>query len=418
LRTYENDKLGIGISSVLLISRWMSVNAMFTASLVTMTYGILAGVLFGIIGAITFSTFGFIGKKLQDNANVSSPIDLWKDKVGSGTIQAFYIITGIIYALDYLLLAIGASIIFFAAFHLPAKIGVLLFMVLGLPLLFFRPLQNIRRYTIYKYGLFQTILIVIFVYLFLSKNLEQMYFGIRLYHPYLFSIQLKELLLFIVAIFVIFLGKLLGDFGTWGLVFRIKKEKLRGSIIFAGLIWATIPIAFSIIIFPALGLGGFQNVRTVFYDLLRLFDSPLLLFLTTAIILGTLISTYFVRLQDFLHLLETKRFSKHKKNFYVLSVLTFVMMYGIYFYVEPDLLDLFFFIGILNASLVLPILVVVLTDQKHSKLLSTVTVLSLCTGYVSFMMFDHLFSVLITFLTSAVFLGFYYFFKGSAKHRC
>jgi hypothetical protein len=409
LRTYEKDQLGIGISSVLLISRWMSANAMFTASLVTMTYGILAGVLYGIIGAIAFSTFGFIAKRLQDKDKVYMPADLWKDKVESGTIKSFYIITGIIYALDFLLLAIGASIIFFAAFHLPAKMGVLLFMLLGLPLIFFRPLQNIRRYTIYKFGLFQTILIVIFVYLFLSKNLEEMYLSIRLYHPYLFSIQLKELLLFVMAVFVIFLGKLIGDFGTWGLVFRIKREKLRGSIFFAGLIWATIPIAFSIIIFPALGLGGFQNVRTVFYDLLRLFDSPLLLIITTATILGTLISTYFVRLQDFLQLLETKRYSKQKKNFYRLTFLVFLLMYVIYYYLEPNILDLFFFIGILNASLVLPILVVILTDKKHSNLLSTLTILSICTGYASFMIFDRLISVWITFIATAIFCGIYSF---------
>jgi hypothetical protein len=387
----------------------MSANAMFTASLVTMTYGILAGVLFGIIGAIAFSTFGFIGKRLLDKNKVYMTADLWKDKVESGTIKSFYIITGIIYALDFLLLAIGASIIFFAAFHLPAKMGVLLFMLLGLPLIFFRPLRNIRRYTIYKLGLFQTILIVIFVYLFLSKNLEEMYLSIRLYHPYLFSIQLKELLLFIVAVFVIFLGKLIGDFGTWGLVFRIKREKLRVSIFFAGLIWATIPIAFSIIIFPALGLGGFQNVRTVFYDLLRLFDSPLLLIITTATILGTLISTYFVRLQDFLQLLETKRYSKQKKNFYRLTILVFILMYVVYYYLEPNILDLFFYIGILNASLVLPILVVILTDKKHSNLLSALTILSICTGYASFMMFDRLISVWITFIATAIFCGIYSF---------
>ncbi|MHC0039513.1 hypothetical protein [Pseudoneobacillus sp. C159] len=407
MNTYKNDQLGYGISSVLFISRWMSANAMFTASFITLTYGIMAGVLYGMIGAIAFSMFGLVGKFIRNKRNILTPFDLWKDKLESKTAYAFYAILGIVYALDFLLLAKGASIIFYATFHLPANMGVLLFMLLGLPLIFFRPLQRARRYAIYKFGFFQTILIVVFVYLFLSENLETMHFKMRLYHPYLFSIQVKELFLLFIVIFVIFFGKLLGDLGSWMLMFRTKKEKLRGSLILSGFIWATIPTAFSIIIFPVLGLGGYENIRTIYHDLLHLFEYPVLLIFLSAIILGTLISTYFERLQDFFYLLETRQSAKQKRNVYLLSILVLMIMYGGYYFVEPSILDLFFFIGVLNASLLLPILFILLSNSRFSKILLLITILSVSAGYLSLLIFDGLHSVLVSFLISAILLVIY-----------
>ncbi|WP_442596531.1 hypothetical protein [Neobacillus sp. D3-1R] len=411
MRTNEKEELGLGISSILMISRWMSANAMFTASLVTMTYGILAGVLYGITGAFAFSLFGVIGKRLQRKGSVEVPIPLWKGKVGEKTIKTFFLLIGVGYVFDFLLLAIGSSIIFYAVFHLPAKMGVFLFMLISVPFLFFRRLRNIRRYTIYKFGLFQAVIIIVFVYLFLSKNLEQMYFGMRLYHPYLFSIQLKELSLLVLSVFLIFLGKLVTDPGSWSLLFRIKKEKVRRSLLFTGFIWATIPVTFSIIIFPVLGLGGFHSLRTVFYDLLHLFDSSILLMITSATLLGTLISTYFVRIQDFFILFETERFSKKKKSFSFIIISIIGTLYLAYFFIQPSILELFFFIGILYSALLLPVLSVLYLKTIHNQVVVVASVISLGMGYGSMMFLDRLLSVVVAFITSAFILSLYLFFR-------
>ncbi|MFZ3590441.1 hypothetical protein ACOI1C_14590 [Bacillus sp. DJP31] len=409
MRTKTLGQLGIGITSVLLISRWLSANAMFTASEATMTYGIIAGLLFGIMGAIAFFTFGLIGKKArQQNEGAHSLMDLVQDKLDQKTKNTLFLLIGISYSIEFLLLAIGASILFYATFHLPIWFGVLLFILVGLPLLLFRFIRDIGKYAIYKIGIFQSIIIILFVYLFLSSDLEKMFFGMKLYHPYMFTIQIEELFIYTLAIFLIFLGKLLTDFGTWNILFRIKKEKISQSFILSGSIWATIPLCFSIMIFPALSLGGFRNVTTLFYDLLNLLESPVFLLISASTLLATLMTTYFSKLNDFLQLFETKGFQKRKKTVYLTILFTIVVLYGGYLLFRPDIIELFFFTGVINASLLFPVLFIIFIKRKvHHRLVLITVLLSIMAGYLPYPSAKPIINILDSSLTSILILGVY-----------
>jgi hypothetical protein len=385
LRTNAWGQLGIGITSVLLISRWLSANAMFTASEVTMSYGIIAGILFGLMGALAFFTFGMIGKKVRQlNADSHSFVDLLQDKIDMQTKNTLFVLMGVGYLLDFLLLAMGASILFYATLHLPMPLGVLLFIVIGLPILLFRMIRDIGKYAIYKIGLFQSVIIILFVYLFLTSDLEKMFFKMRLYHPYMFTVQMEELLQYTIAIFLIFLAKLLTDFGTWNILFRVKKEKIQHSFILSGSIWATIPLCFSIIIFPALAQGGFRNVTTLYYDLLWLLESPAFVLISAATLLATLLTTYYSRLNDFLLLFgEAKGFQNRKRPVYLSVILAIGILYGIYLIIQPDIIDLFFFTGVLNSSLLVPILYTIFSKGKqHTQLVLNMTIVNVIVGYV------------------------------------
>jgi hypothetical protein len=412
LRAKNIGKLGTGITSVLFISRFMTANAMFTSAQVTITYNLLAGLLFGFIAALAFLTFGFIGKKVRDQLVKGESINtLLRSRMKEQNIKRFLLIVGIGYALDFLLLAIGASIILYAGFRIPVALGVLLFISIGLPLAFFRSIKYIGNYNIYKIGLFFLIVIIMFVYLFLTMDLEAMYFGMRLYHPYLFTLQSTELFQFSIVVFLIFLGRIVIDIGSWNLLFRIKRGKIKQSFILAGFIWATIPLSFSVIIFPALYQGGFQNLHTIFYDLLHIFQSSVFQFACTIILFFTLVTTYYTKLHEFLLFFE-KEFNNTKKVsklFLTLSVLGVLFIGFIIF--QPSVLELFFLIGILHTSLILPMLVILFVNNKNlGNQLPLIVLLTTLLGFTLMQFYSQLVSILITFFASCVLVSITYFF--------
>jgi hypothetical protein len=418
LRTNAWGQLGIGITSLLLISRWLSANAMFTASEVTLNYGIIAGILFGVIGAFAFYTFGLIGKKVrQINSEAHSLLDFLQNKIDSRTKNILFIVIGIGYSLDFLLLSIGASLVLYASLHIPMPIGVFLFMLLGLPLLLLRFIRDIGKYAIYKIGIFQSVVIILFVYLFLTSDLEAMFFNMRLFHPYMFSVQTEELIFYTIAIFFIFLAKLLTDFGTWNILFRVKKEKVRQSFILSGSIWATIPLCFSIIIFPALALGGFINVGTLFYGLFGLLESPVFVLISASTLLATLLTTYYSRLNDFLLLFQSKDFQKKKKPIYLSITLGMAILFSGYVIFRPDIIDLFFFTGVLNSALLVPMMLIIFSKIKDTYHIVLITmVFNILTGYIYYLIGETLLGILVPSLTSAAILGIYYLMRGKYEY--
>ncbi|MFD1736987.1 hypothetical protein ACFSCX_10470 [Bacillus salitolerans] len=400
-------KLGIGIASVLLISRWMSANAMFTASEATIKYGILASQLFAIMGALAFAVFGLIGiRARQQKKDATSILEIFNQKLDMKTRRYLYLLFGIGYGLDFLLLALGASIIFYATVGLHPSIGVLLFIAFGLPLFFFRTYKNYGKYIFYKIGLFQAVIIVIIVYLFLSSNLEEMYFRMRLFHPYLFTIHEEEVLLFTIAVFIIFLGKLVTDFGSWNILFQIKERKIRQSFFLSGLFWGTIPLCFTIIIFPVLYKGGFQSIYTIYYDLLYSFQSDIMLILTASTILMTLVTTYYTRLHEFLRLFENIAFKKRTNLAPFITVLAILFLYGVFYVFQPELLELFFFAGVLNSSLLVPILFSIFTKRHAFDRMLFITISSsLLAGYLAYSFVSVEMSILIPCGLSLIILG-------------
>jgi hypothetical protein len=411
LRANNVGKLGTGITSVLFISMLITANAMFTSAQVSITYNLLAGPLFGLIGAFAFITFGFIGKKVRYQLVQGSSIHtLLHSRMKEQNVKRLLLIIGAGYVLDFLLLAIGASIILYAGFHIPVVAGVFLFILLGLPLAFFRSIKYIGNYNIYKIGLFFSIVIIMFVYLFLTMDLEEMYFGMKLYHPYLFALQSTELFLFSIVVFLIFLGKIISDIGAWNLLFQVKRGKIQQSFFLAGFIWATIPLSFSIIIFPALYQGGFHNLHTIFYDLLHILQSSVFRYTCTIVLFITLVTTYYTRLHEFLLFFEKEFSTKKKSNiFLTLSVLGVSLIGFVIF--QPNVLEMFFLIGILHTSLLLPMLVILFVDNHDLRnQVYLIVLLTTLLGFTLMLLYSPFVSLLVTFFASFLLVGMAYLF--------
>lgn len=175
-----------------------------------------------------------------------------------------------------------------------------------------------------------------------------------------------------------------------------------------GLVWGTIPLSFSIIIYPVLFQGGFKNIYTIFYDLFYSFQSDFLLLLMAITLLITLVHTYYTRLHEFLLLFERTTFNKKTKLAPYSMVLAISFLYGIYLLYKPSLLELFFFSGVLHAALLIPMLFILFSKKNLPRQIITISVLaSAVTGFISYFFLELHVSVLIPTITSFAILGGY-----------
>lgn len=384
----------------------MTANSMFSASEASVTYGLLAGPAFGILGLVAFSCFGLMGQRIRNEMlKANSLTDVLRNRMSPHSVSWLALMITTASIIDLFVMSMGGGIILYSSFEIPLTIGILIFFVLTLPLLAIHWLKSLGKYNMYKAGLFLTIIMMIFVYLFLTSNLESMFFGMRLFHPYLFIIQKDQLFLYVATVFVILLGRICIDPATWNILFRLKKLKIRRSFILAGSIWGTIPLAFSTITFPALYQGGFQNISTIFYDLFQLFDSYIFMIVLTVVLLISLITTFQINFQESIRFYQSNSDTKVKYFPHVLAFFILVSLFMGYLYLEPAILDLFFFLGILYSSFLVPIVTLIFIKKKFGLMIPISILFSILSGYVSLLFVDRMQSVLVSVITSSVVIG-------------
>jgi hypothetical protein len=399
-------KMGIGMASVLLIARWMTADVMFSAAEASVTYGLLAGPAFGMLGLVAFFCFGLMGQRVRnDMLKANSLIDVLRHRMSPHSVSWFMFMITIASIIELFVIGLGGGIVLYSSFEIPLTIGMLIFFSLSLPLLAIHWLKSMGKYNVYKAGLFLSIIMMIFVYLFLTTNLESMFFGMRLYHPYLFIIQKDQVFLYVAAVFVILFGRVCIDPTTWNILFRLKKPKVRRSFVLAGSIWGTIPLAFSTIIYPALYQGGFQNITTIFHSLFQLFHSYILMIVLTVVLLVVLMTTFQINFQESIRFFQSNSDKKVKHFPHVLAFFTIVTLFMGYLYLESTILDLFFFLGILYSSFLVPMVTLIFIKKKFGLMIPFSILFSMLLGYVSLLFVDRMQSVLISVITSSIVVG-------------
>jgi hypothetical protein len=76
-----------------------------------------------------------------------------------------------------------------------------------------------------------------------------------------------------------------------------------------------------------------------------------------------------------------------------------------YLYLEPAILDLFFFLGILYSSFLVPIVTLIFIKKKFGLMIPISILFSILSGYVSLLFVDRMQSVLVSVITSSVVIG-------------
>ncbi|TQK73897.1 Na+/proline symporter [Brevibacillus sp. AG162] len=410
-------KIGIGLGVVSILARWVTGNTIFGSPEALVKYGIFGGIGFALMGAFALSMFGLLGRKVRRELSEGMTIgDYMRDKLhpfGYWLMIIFLLITTIE---AMFVQGIAGGVLLNILFGLPIPLGLLCFF--GFCVLFagIGGIRSIHRFAIVQIVITFAAIILIPVYFFVGKGVEHVYNGLRLYHPYLLVLNNNEGLFFIITGLLIGFGQVFVDQASWQRLYMMEEKKIVPTFLVSGLIFATVPLAFSSLIIIVLFTGGFDDIYSLLFDLVRKIDTMILLVLFVLCAFGAIMSAFGAGLHSMISLMVNNVYQLFRPDAserqkirlgYILAIAIGALSYGLTIYFQPTLLDLLFFFGIMYASLFLPVVVIVLTKGKAPTFILISAVMGFVAGYSSRMYVDPMMAIWIASLCTALVLTAY-----------
>lgn len=407
-------KIGIGLGVVSILARWVTGNTIFGSPEALVKYGMFGGIGYSLMGAFALIAFGWLGRKVRSEFSGGMTIgDYMRGKLhpfGFWLMIAILFITSIE---GMFVQGMAGGVLLNILFGLPIPLGQLLFFVFCVLFAGIGGIRSIHRFAIVQIVITFATTILIPVYFFIGKGVEHVFNGIRLYHPYLLVLNNKEGLLFIVTGMLIGFGQIFVDQATWQRLYMMEDKKVVPTFLLSGLIFATIPLAFSSLVFIVIFSGGFDDIYSLLFDLVRKIDTLFLLVLFVLCSFGAITSAFGANLHSMVSLMvgnvyqlfrpEASERQKIRLS-YTLAIAIGAVSIGLTTYFSPTLLDLLLFFGIIYASLFLPVIVIVLTKGKASNFIIISAAVGILSGYVSRAYVDYLKAVWIASASSALVL--------------
>jgi Na+/proline symporter len=400
---------GVAYAVVSLLARWVTGNTILSSPETLVKYGLLGGIGYAMMGAIALFLFGCITPYIRERFPNSLTLgDVLKERL-RGRSYWFVMWVLLLTSLDSLLIqALGAGVLFHFLLKTPIYVGLLVFFLYCF-LLSIGGMKQIHRFEGIHISFIFAAIILIPVYFFIQKGIFPVYDGLLLYHPYLLFLKHNEITLFILTAFLIGFGQVLIDRASWQRIYIIEKSKVRTSFMMAGIIWATIPLAFTAIVLIAVYGQGFENIYSILSQLVEKIDSLFLLLLFIGCCFSAIASTVGAELHA-TSIMVIRNMLKHtydwsedqqlKKTYLVSGVLS-LSLFLISSVLSPNLMELIFFFAQVYASIIPTMLVVIFYKRMIPMLVPYCSLIGLGTGLLSLLNYNSIQSTWISFFVSS-----------------
>jgi len=365
-------KLGVSFGVVSLLARWVTGNTILSSPETLIKYGLIGGIGYSLAGALSSILFGFLAKRIRENYPGKHTIgDVLRQKL---TPSGYWLMITVLILTSFHSLfvqAMGAGILIHMIFPIPHFIGLLLFLAFCFFIGGAGGMQRLHQVAGVNVTLIFASVIIIPVYFYIQEGVYPVYDGIKLYHPYLLYIKNTDAFWFIFTAIVVFFGQILIDRASWQRMFIIQKEKVQITFTLTGLIWATIPLALSSLLMITIFGRSFENIYSLFSELVNRIQSSILIVLFVVFIFSSIASalsaelhattTLFVKniLEMFLTLTNDEKW----KYTYIFSGAVSVCLLVIVSIVTPRPLTLLFFTGNIYAAIIIPIIYIILSKD-------------------------------------------------------
>jgi Na+/proline symporter len=387
-------RIGIGIGTISLITRWINGNTIFASPEAIIKYGIFGGIgyaLMGIIALMTFGKLGLIARKEFPNGTTFGDYLYHKlHPFGYYLVLAILLLTSLSGLIGQ---GIAAGILFNILFDMPLFIGLvgtILFCVLYAGI---GGSVWIHRLAVFQIFFIFAAAIFIPVYFFIQEGVEKVYYGIQLYHPYLLVLINYESLFYIVTGMIIGFGQIFSDIVTWQRLYMIEEKKVVPTFLLSGLIWSTFPLAFSSFFMIVIFTGGFQGTFSLWLDLSqKLSSSSLLLTIFFLCAFSAITSTYGAILHSVVCLIVKnihevlKPHANEKEKIrtgYILAMIIGGLSIICILQFDFKKTEFLFFFGNIFAALIAPILAIIFSKGKVNNFIPFSVLLGIFAGYVS-----------------------------------
>ncbi|MGO0058859.1 sodium:solute symporter family transporter [Brevibacillus fluminis] len=419
-------KVGIGLGVVSILARWITGNTIFASPEALVRYGIFGGIGYALMVAFGLIAFGWLGKRVRQEFSEGLTIgDYLRFKLNR---SGYWMLIGVLFVISFetmFMQGLAAGVLVNILFGIPIPIGLLCFFLLCVLYAGFGGIVLIHRFAFIQVIFTFAAAILIPVYFFIEKGVEHVYAGIRLYHPYLLVANNHEGLLFIVCGLLIGFGQVFVDQASWQRLYMIEEKKIVPAFLLSGLIGATVPLAFSALIMIVIFTGGFHDIYSLLFGLIRKIDNPFLLVLFVLCSFSAITSAFGAGIHSMISLMVSNVYQLFKpqaderqklRMSYLLAIVLGVLSFLVTVYFTPSLLELLFFFGIIYAALLIPVVVMVLAKGKVSTFIPFSALVGMAFGYVSRSFVGNLEAIWISTAASTTLVLLYLCSKAVGKH--
>ncbi|WP_423801972.1 hypothetical protein [Neobacillus sp. SAB-20_R2A] len=413
-------KLGVSFGVVSLLARWITGNTILSAPETLVKYGITGAIGYSLMGALALILFGFLAKKIRKNfPNEQTIGDVMRQKL---TPSGYWYIMFILFVTSFYSLfiqAMGAGILIHIIFPIPVFIGMILFMGFCFFVGGVSGMQRIHQFSGVNVALIFGAVLLIPVYFYIQAGVHPVYDGIKLYHPYILYFKNMDAIWFIFTALLIFFGQIMMDRATWQRVFIIEKEKVRMTFSLAGGIWATIPLAISSLLMIIMFGRSYKNIYSLLFELVDKIQSTMLIILfvlfcfsaISSAINAELHATTTLFVKNMLELFRPLTNHERWKYSYIFSGIVCVCLLVIVSILTPNPLKLLFFFGNIYASIIIPMLYIILSSKPIPVLIPYSSLIGAAGGFLLIPFTNDLKAIWISFAISGVICLFVYIFK-------
>ncbi|MDF2038029.1 hypothetical protein P2R12_13770 [Cytobacillus oceanisediminis] len=410
-------QLGIGFGVVSLLSRWVTGNTILSSPETIIKYGLTGGIGYSLMGALALILFGILAKKIRDRFHNQQTIgDVLRQRL---TPLGYWFMISILLVISFhsiFVQAMGAGILLHMIFPLPVFSGMVFFLLFCFFIGGAGGIHRIHQLAGINVVLIFSAVIIIPVYFYIQEGVYPVYEGIKLYHPYILYVKNTEAIWFILTAILIGFGQVIIDRATWQRVFIIKKEKLRMTFTLAGLIWATIPLALSSLIMIIIFGRSYDSIYSLLFELIGKINSTLLIVLFVLFCFSAISSAISAELHAIVSLIIKNIVgmlrplsNKEKWRFtYLFSGAICLLLLFIVSILPPSPIELLFFFGNIYASMIVPMLYIILGSKTLTALIPLASVIGTAGGFAALPIMENLLTIWISFsLSSFICLGYF-----------
>ncbi|MDM5226899.1 hypothetical protein QUF73_11850 [Cytobacillus sp. NJ13] len=404
-------QLGIGFGVVSLLSRWVTGNTILSSPETLIKYGLTGGIGYSLMGALALILFGILAKKIRDRFHDQQTIgDVLRERLTPRGYWFMITILLVISIHSIFVQAMGAGILLHMIFPLPVFSGMVFFLLFCFFIGGAGGMQRIHQLAGINVVLIFSAVIIIPVYFYIQEGVYPVYEGIKLYHPYILYVKNTEAVLFIFTAILIGFGQVIIDRATWQRVFIIKTEKLRITFTLAGLIWATIPLALSSLIMIIIFGRSYDSIYSLLFELIGKINSTLLIVLFVLFCFSALSSAICAELHAIVTLIIKNIVgmlrplsNKEKWRFtYLLSGAICLTLLIIVSMLPPSPIELLFFFGNIYASMIVPMLYIILGSKTLPSLIPLASIIGTAGGFAALPIMENLLAIWISFCLSGL----------------
>ncbi|KAB2328638.1 hypothetical protein F7731_24755 [Cytobacillus depressus] len=417
-------KLGVSFGVVSLLARWVTGNTILSSPETLVKYGLIGGIGYSLVGALTLILFGFLAKKIRKNYPGQHTIgDVLRQKL---TPSGYWLMIIVLFLTSFYSLfvqAMGAGMLIHIIFPIPKFIGILLFLTFCFFIGGVGGMQRLHQVAGINVTLIFAAVIIIPVYFFIQEGVYPVYDGIRLYHPYLLYIKNTDAIWFIFTAIFVFFGQILIDRASWQRIFILQKEKVRITFTLTGLIWATIPLALSSLLMITIFGRSFENIYSLFFELVNKIQSTVLIVLFVVFCFSSIASalsaelhattSIFVKnvMEMFCKLTNDEKW----KYTYVFSGAICICLLVIVSILTPSPLTLLFFFGNIYAAMISPMLYIIFSKSVLPFIVPFSSFIGAIGGYVFLTVKEDFNAIWLSFAISAFLCLIVFIYKSITK---